>query len=98
MPELLFFVAYCVKLYMWVFIIDVILNWLVSLNVINTSSHFVYLIGTALRRLTNPVLQPIRRRMPNLGGIDVSPVIAILGLVFLRDVVVLGWLMRILQS
>ncbi|HHZ68656.1 MAG: hypothetical protein CFH35_00883 [Alphaproteobacteria bacterium MarineAlpha9_Bin5] len=98
MPELLFFVAYCIKLYMWVFIIDVILNWLVSLNVINTSSHFVYLIGTALRRLTNPVLQPIRRRMPNLGGIDVSPVIAILGLVFLRDVVVLGWLMRILQS
>ena len=98
MPELLFFVAYCIKLYMWVFIIDVILNLLVSLNVINTSSHFVYLIGTALRRLTNPVLQPIRRRMPNLGGIDVSPVIAILGLVFLRDVVVLGWLMRILQS
>ena len=98
MPELLFFVAYCIKLYMWVFIIDVILNWLVSLNVINTSSHFVYLIGTALRRLTNPVLQPIRRRMPDLGGIDVSPVIAILGLVFLRDVVVLGWLMRILQS
>ncbi|PPR34502.1 MAG: hypothetical protein CFH36_01363 [Alphaproteobacteria bacterium MarineAlpha9_Bin6] len=98
MPELLFFVAYCIKLYMWVFIIDVILNWLVSLNVINTSSHFVYLIGTALRRLTNPVLQPIRRRMPNLGGIDVSPVIAILGLVFLRDVVMLGWLMRILQS
>ena len=98
MPELLFFVAYCIKLYMWVFIIDVILSWLVSLNVINTSSHFVYLIGTALRRLTNPVLQPIRRRMPNLGGIDISPVIAILGLVFLRDVVVLGWLMRILQS
>ena len=98
MPELLFFVAYCIKLYMWVFIIDVILSWLVSLNVINTSSHFVYLIGTALRRLTNPVLQPIRRRMPNLGGIDVSPVIAILGLVFLRDVVVLGWLIRILQS
>ena len=98
MPELLFFVAYCIKLYMWVFIIDVILNWLVSLNVINTSSHFVYLIGTALRRLTNPVLQPIRRRMPNLGGIDISPVIAILGLVFVRDVVVLGWLMRILQS
>ena len=83
---------------MWVFIIDVILSWLVSLNVINTSSHFVYLIGTVLRRLTNPVLQPIRRRMPDLGGIDVSPVIAILGLVFLRDVVVLGWLMRILQS
>ena len=98
MPELLFFIAYCIKLYMWVLIIAVILNWLVSLNVINTRSHFVYLMGTALRRLTNPILQPIRRRMPDLGGIDVSPVIAILGLVFLRDVVVLGWLMRILQS
>jgi len=94
MPELLFFIAYCIKLYMWVFILDVILSWLVSFNIINTSSQFIYLIGTALRRLTNPVLQPIRRRMPELGGIDVSPVIAILGLVFLRDVVVLGWLMR----
>ena len=93
MPELLFFIAYCIKLYMWVFILDVVLSWLVSFNVINTSSQFIYLIGTALRRLTNPVLQPIRRRMPDLGGIDVSPVIAILGLVFLRDVVVLGWLM-----
>ena len=96
MPELLFFIAYCIKLYMWVFILDVILSWLVSFNVLNTSSQFIYLIGTALRRLTNPVLQPIRRRMPDLGGIDVSPVIAILVLVFLRDVVLLGWLMRAL--
>ena len=96
MPELLFFIAYCIKLYMWVFILDVVLSWLVSFNVINTSSQFIYLIGTALRRLTNPVLQPIRRRKPDLGGIDVSPVLAILGLVFLRDVVVLGWLMRAL--
>ena len=96
MPELLFFTAYCIKLYMWVFILDVILSWLVSLNVINTGSQFVYLIGTAIRRLTSPILRPIRRRMPNLGGIDISPVIAILGLVFLRDVVVLGWLMRAL--
>ena len=96
MPELLFFIAYCIKLYMWVFILDVILSWLISFNVINTNSQFIYLIGTALRRLTSPVLQPIRRRMPDLGGIDVSPIIAILVLVFLRDVVVLGWLMRAL--
>ena len=96
MPELLFFIAYCIKLYMWVFILDVILSWLVSLNVINTRSHFVYLIGTAIKRLTSPVLRPIRRYMPDLGGIDISPVIAILGLVFLRDVVVLGWLIRAL--
>ena len=98
MPELLFFIAYCIKLYMWVFILDVILSWLVSFNVINTSSQFIYLIGTALRRLTNPVLQPIRRRMPDLGGIDVSPVIAILGLVFLRDVVGSGFHVSDLQG
>jgi len=79
---------------MWIFIIDVLLNWLVSLNIINTRNQFVYTIGTALRRLTSPVLQPIRRRMPDLGGVDISPVVAILGLVFLRDVVVLGWLTR----
>jgi len=79
---------------MWIFIIDVLLNWLVSLNIINTRNQFVYTIGTALRRLTSPVLQPIRKRMPDLGGVDISPVVAILGLVFLRDVVVLGWLTR----
>ena len=93
MPELIFFVAYCVKLYMWVFIVDVLLNWLVSLNIVNTRNQFVYMIGTALSRLTGPVLQPIRRRMPDLGGVDISPVVAILGLVFLRDVVVLGWVL-----
>ena len=78
---------------MWIFIIDVLLNWLVSLNIVNTRNQFVYTIGTALRRLTSPVLQPIRRRMPDLGGVDISPVVAILGLVFLRDVVLVGWLM-----
>ena len=78
---------------MWIFIIDVLLNWLVSLNIVNTRNQFVYMIGTALSRLTGPVLQPIRRRMPDLGGVDISPVVAILGLVFLRDVVVLGWVL-----
>ena len=98
MPELIFFIAYCIKLYMWIFIIDVLLNWLVSLNIVNTRNQLVYTIGTALRRLTSPVLQPIRRRMPDLGGVDISPVVAILGLVFLRDVVVLGWLTRLVAG
>ena len=93
MPELIFFIAYCIKLYMWVFIVDVLLNWLVSLYIVNTRNQFVYMIGTAVSRLTSPVLQPIRRRMPDLGGVDISPIVAILGLVFLRDVVLLGWLM-----
>jgi len=94
LPELLVFVAYCLQLYMWVFIFDALLSWLVSFNILNTRSRVVYVIGTALQRLTRPVLAPIRRYMPDLGGIDISPIIAILGLVFVRDVVVLGWLMR----
>ena len=94
LPELLVFVAYCLKLYMWVFVLDALLSWLVSFNVLNTSSQVVYVVGTALQRLTRPVLAPIRRYTPDLGGIDISPIIAILGLVFIRDVVVLGWLMR----
>ena len=63
MPELIFFIAYCIKLYMWVFIVDVLLNWLVSLNIVNTRNQFVYMIGTAVSRLTSPVLQPILLRM-----------------------------------
>ena len=94
LPELLVFVAYCLKLYMWVFVLDALLSWLVSFNVLNTRSQVVYVVGTALQRLTRPVLAPIRRYTPDLGGIDISPIIAILGLVFIRDVVVLGWLMR----
>ena len=94
LPELLVFVAYCLKLYMWVFVVDALLSWLVSFNVLNTRSQVVYVVGTALQRLTRPVLTPIRRYTPDLGGIDISPIIAILGLVFIRDVVVLGWLMR----
>ena len=94
LPELLVFVAYCLKLYMWVFVLDALLSWLVSFNVLNTRSQVVYVVGTALQRLTRPVLAPISRYTPDLGGIDISPIIAILGLVFIRDVVVLGWLMR----
>ena len=94
MPELLIFMAYCIKLYMWVFILDALLSWLVSFNVLNTRSQVVYVVGTALQRSTRPVLRPIRRYLPDLGGIDISPIVAIIGLIFVRDVVVLGWLMR----
>ena len=94
MPEFLIFIAYCINLYMRVFFFDALLSWLVSFNVLNTRSQVVYVVGSALQRLTRPILRPIRRYMPDLGGIDISPIIAILGLIFVRDVVVLGWLMR----
>jgi YggT family protein len=73
------------ELYVWVLIASAVLSWLVAFNVINTSNRFVYSIGDFLYRVTEPVLSPIRRVMPNLGGIDISPVILILLIYFLRN-------------
>ncbi len=74
------------SLYTWIIIISAILSWLVAFNVINTSNQFVYQIGNALYRLTEPALRPIRSVLPNLGGIDLSPVVLLLIIVFLRSV------------
>ena len=93
MDNLLEYIAQCIHLYKWVFIFDAILSWLFFANILNTGSRAVNLIGTALQRLTLPVLRPIRRHMPDLGGIDISPVIAILGCIFVANVVVRGFLM-----
>ena len=73
-----------IGLYITVVIIQVVLSWLVSFNVVNTRNRFVYLVGDLLFRLTEPVLGPIRRMLPSLGGIDISPVVLILLLYFLR--------------
>lgn len=74
-----------IQLYMWALIISVILSWLVQFNVINTSNRFVYAIGDFLYRITEPVLGRIRSVIPPVGGIDLSPLIVILALVFLRN-------------
>ena len=73
-----------IGLYITVVIIQVVLSWLVSFNVVNTRNRFVYLVGDLLFRLTEPALGPIRRMLPSLGGIDISPVVLILLLYFLR--------------
>lgn len=74
-----------VNLYMWCFIISAIMSWLIAFNVINTSNRFIYTVGDALYRITEPMLRPIRNLLPNFGGIDFSPLIAILLLLFLKD-------------
>ena len=94
MISLLNFIAMVITLYMWVVIISAILSWLFAFNVINRHNQVVYMIADSLLRLTEPALRPIRRRMPDLGGLDISPVILILGLIFLRDVVIGDWLIR----
>src|SRR6187551_3997226 len=92
MLPLIKFVAYVIDLYIWIVIASAILSWLVAFNVVNTNNRVVLMIGDTLYRVTEPVLRPIRNILPNLGGIDISPVILILLLLFVRDVVLLGWL------
>ena len=74
-----------VDLYVWVLIINAVASWLVAFNVINTSNRFVYLVLETTYKLTDPPLRFIRRYIPNLGSVDISPVVLILGLIFLRN-------------
>ena len=76
-----------ISLYIWVLIINVILSWLVAFNVLNTGNRFVYSVLDISYKLTAPPLNFIRRFLPNLGSVDISPVILILGLMFFRNLV-----------
>ena len=76
-----------ISLYIWVLIINVIMSWLVAFNVLNTSNRFVYSVLDVSHKLTDPPLNFIRRYLPNFGSIDISPIILILGIMFLRNLV-----------
>lgn len=73
------------QLYMWCFIISAILSWLVAFNVINMNNRFIYTVGDILYRLTEPVLRPIRNILPNFGGLDFSPLVAIFAIILIKD-------------
>ena len=72
------------QILVWIIIVQVILSWLVAFNVINTSSPFVRSLATGLDRLTAPLYRPIRRLLPDFGGIDFSPLVLILAIQILR--------------
>jgi YggT family protein len=74
--------------YFFVVIASVVMSWLVAFDVVNMRNKFAAMIAQALFQLTEPVYQPIRRFMPNLGGIDISPVVVILALQFLRNAII----------
>ena len=76
-----------IQLVIWIIIAQVIISWLVAFNVINTSNQFVRSLLTGLDRLTEPMLRPIRRVLPDLGGIDLSPMVLILGLILIQRLV-----------
>jgi YggT family protein len=77
--------------YQWVVLIAVIMSWLTAFNVINERNNFVRTALTVLYKLTEPVFRPIRRILPNLGGLDLSPLVVLLAILWLRAYV-LPWI------
>jgi len=87
MKSLLILFDSIVSLYIWILIINAVISWLVAFNVLNTNNRFVYSILDISYKLTDPPLNYIRRFLPNLGSVDISPIILILGLMFLRNLI-----------
>ena len=77
------------QLYIYLLVAAAVLSWLIAFNVVNVRNQFVAMVADFLYRITEPALRPIRNRMPNLGGIDISPVILIFFIIFLRYIILL---------
>jgi YggT family protein len=87
MIELLSFTSYCITLYSYVVLASVILSWLMGFNIVNPYNPTVRQIYHAVSALTEPLLRPIRNMLPNLGGLDISPIILLLGCYFVQSVI-----------
>jgi YggT family protein len=88
MRAILDIILLVLQIYIWLLIAAAVLSWLVAFNVVNTRNQVVAMLGEFLYRITEPLLRPIRAILPNLGGIDVSPVILILLILLLENVIV----------
>ena len=78
MIAIFYLVLQILKIYSYVVIANVIISWLIAFNILNTSNRFVYSILDFTYRLTDPILNKIRRFLPNLGAFDISPIILLL--------------------
>jgi YggT family protein len=91
MNALLDLILLVLRLYSYLLVAWVVLSWLIAFNVINTHNRFVYAITDFLDRITEPVLRPIRRVLPTMNGIDLSPVVLILLIYFLSRLLIEYW-------
>ncbi|ACE98979.1 MULTISPECIES: YggT family protein [Rhodopseudomonas] len=87
MRAILDIVLIILDLYIWLLIASAILSWLIAFNVVNTRNQFVGAVSEFLYRITEPLLAPIRNLLPSLGGLDISPIILILLIMFLQRVI-----------
>ena len=81
-------VLLALQIYVWILIASAVLSWLIAFNVINTRNQFVATVWDAIYRVTEPALRPIRERLPNLGGLDISPIILLLLIYFIQSVII----------
>lgn len=93
MASILQLVLTIIEIYTWIVIASAVFSWLYAFNVVNPRNQFIAMIGNALYRLTEPVLRPIRNILPDLGGLDLSPIVLLLGLFFVRLLIVNNWVM-----
>ena len=87
MKSIFFLLDSIITIYLWIIIINAILSWLVAFNILNTQNRFVFSVLDTTYKLTDPALNKIRRFIPTFGSIDISPVILILLLMFLRNLI-----------
>lgn len=76
------------NIYWWILIAAAVFSWLYAFNVVNPRNQFVGMIGNFLYRLTEPVLRPIRRILPDLGGVDLSPIVVLLLIFFVQRLLI----------
>ena len=72
----------------WIVLIQVIMSWLINFDVINLCQPFVYQLWTGINRLLDPIYRPIRKVLPNLGGIDLAPMVLIIGILFVQRLII----------
>jgi len=87
MKSILVLLDSIITIYLWIIIINAVLSWLVAFNILNTQNRFVFSVLDATYKMTDPALNRIRRFIPTFGSIDISPVILILLLMFLRNII-----------
>jgi YggT family protein len=92
MIPLMSFIATIITFYIWILVISAIFSWLIAFDVVNRRNQFVYVVSDSLARLTEPALRPIRNALPDFGALDLSPLVLFFGLLFVRDVVIRGWI------
>jgi YggT family protein len=88
MRAILDVVLIVLQLYIWLLVAAAVLSWLIAFNVVNTRNPVVAAVADFLYRITEPLLRPIRRRLPSLGGLDISPVILILIIILIDRIII----------